>query len=188
VLGYSERMAVLKTMLTAGVVIAVAAPSPTSAQARLPIAYVSVQRILVEAAGARAATAELDTLRNAKAQELNAKKKELDATRLQLANAGGYFSGTKRTQLQEKVRRLEADLQQATQQAQAEFQERQRKLQEALRSEVNVIVSELAAQRGFQYVLNQDAAVLLAPQGADLTTEVLMRLNGVQAKRAADKK
>ena len=41
----------------------------------------------------------------------------LDATRLQLANSGGYFSGSKREQLKAQEKKQEAELQQATQQA-----------------------------------------------------------------------
>ena len=188
-LGYSGSMSVLKTVAQASVALAIVAPSAsTFAQGRLPIAYISVQRILVEAAAARGANAELESLRKAKAQELAARKKDLDATKLELANSGGYFSATKRAELQEKGRKQETELQQATQQAQSDFQTRQRALQDALRSELNAIVSEIAAQRGIQYVLNQDAAVVLAPQGADLTTEVLERLNVAHAKRAVEKK
>ena len=181
-------MASLKTLAPVCLALGLSASTaPAFAQPRLPIAFISVQKIINEAADAKAAAKELDALRTAKAQELNAKKKELDATKLELANAGGFFNATKRTQLQEKVRTQDTELQQANQQAQSDFQERQRQLQEVLRTELNAIVSSIAAQRGIQYVLNQDAAILLAPQGADLTAEVLERLNAAAAKRAADK-
>ena len=185
-------MTFVKTMtpvcLALGLVAAAAAPAAAQTQPRLPIAFISIQRIAVEAADARVAAGELDALRRAKAEELSARKKDLDATKLELANTGGFFSATKRAQLQEQVRVKEAELQQATQGAQTEFQERQRQLQETLRQEINAIVSVIAAQRGFQYVLNQDAAMVLAPKGADLTAEVLEQLNAASAKRAADKK
>lgn len=173
-----------------GILLALAlvgAAAPGSAQTRqpLPIAYISVQRILVEAEAAKAVTKELDALRQMKAQELAEKKKALDDTRLQLANAGGYFSSAKRAQLQDAVKSQEAELQQATQQAQADFQERQRTLQDQLRGELNTVVAAIAAQRGIQYVLNQDASLIMAPQGGNLTDEVLTRLNAATAQREA---
>lgn len=165
-----------------------AAAAPASAQARFPIAYVSVQRILGEADDAKAAAKELETLRAAKSKELAEKKQALDTTRLQIANAGGYFSSRRRAELVEVGRRQEAELQQATQQAQTEFQELGKKIQDRLRSELSTIVMTLARQRGYQYVLNQDTSVLVGPSGADLTSEVLAQLNANTAQREANAK
>ena len=56
-------------------------------QATLPIAVVSVQRIATEATQAKEAGKRLETLRQAKAQEVGAKQKALEAVRLQVANS-----------------------------------------------------------------------------------------------------
>ena len=169
--------------------LSLALPGTVSAQGgSLPIAYVSVQRVLSEANDAKAAAKEIEALRDAKAKELTAKKQALDETRLQIANAGGYFSSSKRTALLEVARRQEAELQQATQQAQAEMQELGKKIQDRLRTELGSIVVALAKQRGFQYVLNQDSALLLAPTGVDLTMDVLAQLNAAAAQREANAK
>jgi Skp family chaperone for outer membrane proteins len=156
------------------------------AQARptVPIAYISVQRILTEADDAKAAAKQLEALRAQKTQEVNAKKKALDDTRLQIVNAGGVFSSTKRQQLTEVAKRQEAELQQATQQAQTDFQDLQKKVQDRLRHELGTIVTTLAQQRGVQYVLNQDVSIVLAPIGANWTEEVLQRLNAATAQNA----
>jgi outer membrane protein len=181
-------MAFFKLCAAACVALAVLTPASAAAQARLPIAFISVQKIISEAADAKAAAAELAALRTARTDELNAKKKVLDTTKIELANSGGFFSTVKRVQLQEQVRKQEAELQQANQQAQAEFQERQRTLQDTIRKELNDIVMAIATQRGFQYVLNQDGSVIVGPQAADLTAEVLQRLDAASAKRASEKK
>ena len=172
------------------VLVACTIAVPTFAQTRsgLPIAFISVQRILTEAEDAKAAAKELEALRLAKGQELTAKRQALEQTKLAIANAGGYFSASKREQLKATEKTQEADLQQATQLAQTDFQELQKKLQSELRTELNGIVTALATQRGFLYVLNQDAALVLAPTGADLTAEVLTRLDAAAAQRAASKK
>jgi Skp family chaperone for outer membrane proteins len=154
----------------------------------LPIAYISLQKILTEADDAKAATKELDALRAARAQEVTAKRHALDATKLEIANAGGVFSGSKRQQLTEVAKRQEAELQQATQRAQTDFQELQKKLQDRLRQELGTIVTALAQQRGVQYVLNQDVSIVLAPNGANWTAEVLERLNAATAQRAGSGK
>jgi Skp family chaperone for outer membrane proteins len=172
-----------KYSVVAGLAIALLSASPAAfAQARgtYPIAYISVQRILAEAEDAKTAAKELETLRAVREQELKAKKRELDDTKLQIANAGGMFSGSKRQQLTELAKRQESELQQATQKAQTDFQELQKKVQDRLRKELGTIISALAQQRGVAYVLNQDAAVVLAPSAANWTDEVLQRLNAAE--------
>jgi Skp family chaperone for outer membrane proteins len=185
--GYSDEMASTRTIIVA-ILVAAACQSGTKAfgqtRSALPIAYISVQRILAEADEAKAGAKELEALRAARAQELTAKKRNLDDTKLQIANAGGMFSASKRQQLTELAKRQESELQQATQQANSDFQELQKKVREQLTNELNAIIRTLAQQRGVLYVLNQDAAVVLAPTSADWTSEVLQRLNIGAAQRA----
>lgn len=147
-----------------------------------PIAFITMQRVLNEAEDVKAAAKQLEALRATQTQELNAKKQTVEATRLELANAGGLFSGSTRTRLAETLKQQEADLQQTAQKAQADFTALQRQMQEQLRAELNTVVVALAKERGTAYVLNQDA-VVLAPSGADWTDEVLRRLNATSAQR-----
>jgi len=149
-----------------------------------PIAYISVQRILTEAEDAKAAAKELEALRNARAQDLNAKKQAIEATKLEIANAGGFFSTSKRAQLTEQEKKQETELQRATQQAQTDFVELQKKVQERLRTELTTIVRKLAVERGVVYVLNQDTSIVLAPTAANWTDDVLQQLNAAAAERA----
>ncbi len=173
--------------IAGAVCLTAAVPAGLLAQTRgqFPIAYVSVARILNETDDAKEAAKALEALRQAKAKDLAAKKQALDDTRLQIANAGGYFSGSRREQLKVQEKRQEAELQQAGQQAQTEFADLTKKYQESLRGELNKVVTAIASQRGFLYVLNQDSAVLLAPAGADITKDVLDKLNAAAAERAA---
>jgi Skp family chaperone for outer membrane proteins len=152
-------------------------------RAAYPIAYVSLQRILTEAEDVKVAAKELEALRATQTQDLTAKKQAVDATRLELANAGGVFSGSTRTRLAETLKRQEADLLQATQKAQTDFAERQKQVQGRLRAELSMVVVALAKERGVAYVLNQDTAVVLAPTAANWTDEVLKRLNAASARQ-----
>ena len=142
-----------------------------------PIAYVSVQRISAESIEGKAAIKRLETFGQGKTQELRGKQQALEATRSQLANAGGVFQASKRAELKTQEEQQRIDLQKATQQAQADVQELQRQLQTKLRQELNVILSDIAKRKSIQLVLNQDTAVVWAPEGSDVTAEVLERLN-----------
>jgi Skp family chaperone for outer membrane proteins len=46
-----------------------------------------------------------------------------------------------------------------------------------LRQKITAVLDDIAAKRGLQIVLNQDSAVVWAPAGADLTAQVIDRLN-----------
>jgi Skp family chaperone for outer membrane proteins len=160
-----------------------AASATAQTRATYPIAFISVQRILTQAEDAKAAAKELEALRAARTKELNAKKQAVEATRLELANAGGILSGSKRERLSETLKQQEADLQHATQQAQEDFGKLLRQVQDQIRQELNTILIALARERGVAYVLNQENAVVLGPTSANWTDEVLAKLNAAAAAR-----
>jgi Skp family chaperone for outer membrane proteins len=163
-------------------VIDTAPPRPA-----LAVAYLSLQRILTESADAKKATQQLESLRKTKADEINTAKQALEATRLQLANAGGLFSATRRARLKTEEKRQELALQQQMQQSQTAVQDLQRQLQADLRGKLSAIVTDISRRRGILYVLNQDNAIISAPTVGDLTAEVLERLNGASAQNAPPK-
>jgi Skp family chaperone for outer membrane proteins len=166
----------LATSLFVATAIASSQPS-TGPRSAGGLAYVSVQRILSEAAESKAAAKSLEELRRAKADEVARKQKELEATRLALANAGGVFQGSRRAELQAPVKRQQTELQQSIQEGQAELQKAQLDLQERLRRDLLSAIETLARKRGIQLVLNTDTAVVWAATGTDLTAEVLAALN-----------
>jgi Skp family chaperone for outer membrane proteins len=151
--------------------------SPGEPQKTPPIAYISLQQIASQATEAKAATARLDSLRLERAREIAAKERDLEATRLKIANAGGVFQGSARSELQQQEQRERTEVQQLTQKAQADYQALQRELQTTMRKKVSVILDDIARQRGLQVVLNEENAVMWAQPGADLTAEVVARLN-----------
>jgi Skp family chaperone for outer membrane proteins len=173
-------------IVVAATLAALASAHTAGAQSRpsLTIAYVSMQKIFAEAEDAKAAAKQIEALRATKTQELNAKRQALEQTRVQLVNSNGIFSGPKRIQLAALAQRQETELQQATQQAQAEFLDLGKKTQEKILSEVAPILAALSAERKVLYVLNQDTAVVFAPSAANWTADVLERLNAASAHRS----
>ena len=91
------------------VALPVLAHAPAAAQSRTEVASISLQLVLAEAAEAKAAAKQLEELRRAKAQDVQAKQKTLEARRLELANAGGLFSGGRRIEQQEREKKQAAE-------------------------------------------------------------------------------
>jgi Skp family chaperone for outer membrane proteins len=163
--------------------VMLAASSEAQTRQAFPIGYVSLQRVFTEAADAKSATQQIEAARQAKAQELNGMKQALDATKLELANSGGFFRAARRTELQREVQQREDELKKASEAAAADLKKLQDQLQADLQKELDGVLKSIAERRGLLYVLNQDAAIVMAPSGADLTAEVLEQLQATAAGR-----
>jgi outer membrane protein len=182
-------------MKIAGPVVLLAFILPSSAMAQratttggsVPIAILSVQRILTEAKDAKAATARLEELRQAKGREVTAKRQEVEKTHQELLQNGGVFRGAQRAKLKADEDRQRAELQRLTEQAQSDVQTLQRQLQDDLRRKMAAILADIAKRRKMEIVLNQDAAVVWAIAGYDVTSEVLEKLNAVAAPASSPK-
>jgi outer membrane protein len=177
------------------VVLALPAAAASAGQARpvapprsgSSVAFVSVQKILTESAAAKAAGKQLDDLRKAKADEVNAKKKALDDTKLALVNAGGIFSSSKRAELKTQEQRQEAELKQVTEDAQKAFLDLQRQLQTEIRNDLVRVINEIAREKPIDLILNADTSLVWGRNITDLTGEVLERLNAAGSQKAPAK-
>ncbi|MBS1819456.1 MAG: OmpH family outer membrane protein [Acidobacteria bacterium] len=163
-------------------VLAVQQSRPASVRPTSPIAFLSVQKVLNESAQAKAAAKQLDDLRKTRADDLNARKKKLDDTKLALANAGGVFSGSRRAELRSSVQRQEAELKQATEDAQKAILDLQHQLQGAIREDLVRALNDVARERPLQYVLNADTSLVWARDATDLTADILERMNNGAGK------
>lgn len=150
-------------LFVAGLVVGTALVPRLRAADKLPPSHVvtlSLQRIIAESAEGRAANQRLQALGQKMAADLAAKQKEL-----QQPQAGATAESRQKM------------FQQLVQQSQAEFANTQRQVQNELRTKINPILSQVAADRGADMVLNGDAAVAWAGPGLDITNDVLAKLN-----------
>lgn len=166
----------MKKLLPAFVVIAALSVELHAAGPVSRIGYVKMSRLLSESAEARQWAAKIETLRQERQRDLTAQERDLQQTRIALAQTGGLFSASKRATLQQQEARQRAELERSTRQAQADIQALQRQMQDTLRGEWNAILDDLAKERGLEMVVNQETTVVWAPSGQDLTDLVLKRL------------
>lgn len=146
------------------------------------VGTVSLQRILAESTEAKAAAGRLESFRQAKAQEVAGKQQTLNATRLAMANSRGLLWRSRLTRLQAQEAREQADLQRAQQQALTEYQDMQRQMQTDFQHRLGGVLSDIAKQTGIEIVLNRDVSVVWELGHADLTAEVLARVNAPASK------
>jgi Skp family chaperone for outer membrane proteins len=151
-----------------------AAQQPDASFATRRIGYVSMQQVLTETTEAKAAAERLKATQQQKSGELRARQQALDETRRQLGEPAGLFHG-KRLRAQEARQRTE--LEQATAQAQLDFQTLQLQVQRDLRARLKSVLDGLSKRHSLEVVLNHDTSVLWAAPGLDLTSAVIERLN-----------
>lgn len=153
----------------------------------LPIARISVQRVLVQSTDSKAAARMIEAARQARNKEGADRQKQLESTHRQVVEAGGVFQAAKRANLKADEERQRTELQQFTSRAQTEIQEIQRQAQASLQQKMTAAVQEVAASRGVEMVLNSDTALVWAPTMADFTADVIAKMNAASRPEQAPK-
>lgn len=162
----------LGVLAASAIVIVLAATHVRSAGPTVIV--VSLQRIATESNAGKRANQQLETFRQARARDLQAKQKELEDVVRQLAKES--LPQADRERLSQDESRRRAELQQLTAQAQTDFQATQARLNAEIRSQLAPILADIAKRAGVDVVLNADT-IAWAATGADSTNEVVQRLN-----------
>ena len=139
------------------------------------VVTVSLQRVATQSNVGKRASQQLETMRQERNRDLQAKQKGLEEVIRQVAKADALPAAERERIVQDEARRR-AELQQLTQQAQAELQSTQLRLQGELRGQLTPILADIAKRAGVDVVLNSDTIAWAAP-GTDTTNEVVQRLN-----------
>ena len=162
----------LGVLAASAVVIVLAATHVRSAGPTVII--VSLQRIATQSNAGKRANQQLETLRQERARELQAKQKELEDVVRQLAKDS--LPQADRERLSQDESRRRAEFQQLTTQAQTEFQTVQARVNGEVRSQLTPILADIAKRAGVDAIFNSDT-IAWAAAGTDVTNEVVQRLN-----------
>jgi outer membrane protein len=138
------------------------------------VVTVSLQRVATQSNVGKRATQQLETLRQERTRDLQAKQKELEDVIRQAAKA----DAAERDRLVQDEARRRTEFQQLSQQAQSDLQSAQLRLQGELRAQLTPILADIAKRSGVDVVLNSDTIAWAAP-GTDTTNEVVQRLNSL---------
>jgi outer membrane protein len=139
------------------------------------VVTVSLQRVAAQSNVGKRVTQQLETLRQERTRDLQAKQKELEDVMRQVAKADALPTAERDRLVQDEARRR-TEFQQLSQQAQSDLQSTQLRLQGELRAQLTPILADIAKRSGVDVVLNSDTIAWAAP-GTDTTNEVVQRLN-----------
>jgi outer membrane protein len=142
------------------------------------IAYVDVQVIASNSAEGKAATAKLDEFRKKKTAELAEKNKQAQALQTKLDQGGTVLSDQARGQTEKELEKLQRDIQFFQQDAQNEINEMTQQLQAEFQQKLQPIIEQVATEKGLQVVFSiRDSGAIWANTGLDLSEEIVKRFD-----------
>ena len=162
----------LSALAASAIVIVLAATHVRSAGPTVIV--VSLQRVATQSNAGKRANQQLETLRQERGRDLQAKQKELEEVGRQLAK--GALPQAERERLSQDESRRRTEFQQLTTQAQSDYQAMQARLNTEIRTQLAPILADIAKRSSVDVVLNSDTIAWAAP-GTDITNEVVQRLN-----------
>jgi outer membrane protein len=150
------------------------------------IAYINVQRIANDSAEGKQATAKVQALNEKKVGELNQKNTALQGLQQKLQQSGAVMSDTARIQLEKDIEKAQVEIQRFTQDAQAEVRDLQEDLQDEFQRKLMPVIVEVATEKGLHMVFSQqDAGLVWADTGLDITNDVIKRFDALAGAAAA---
>ncbi len=172
-----------------------APPPPTAAAPQPPkpfpegakVAFVSYEALLNASAEGKAAGTKFDDWAKKKQTELLAKQTQLKSMQDKLDSS--VLNDASRAQLAKDVERGQRDLTFAQQDAQKERDEMLQQLRTELQQKVQPILEQVRVEKGLLMIFSiNDAGVVAADLGLDLTEEVMKRFDAASKTAPAPKK
>jgi len=157
------------------------APFPQGAK----VAYVYLQQIAALSSEGKAAQATVTAFTQKKQVEVADRTKALQASQQKLQTGGGVMSDVARAQLEKDIERQQRDLERLQQDAQGEITEKTQEVQADFNKKLFPILEQLSVEKGLHLLFSaQDAGLIWAADGLDLTMDAVKKLDAATAKAA----
>jgi len=158
------------------------APKPAAPPVPFPqdakIAFIDINAIAGTSVSGKEASKKLSALNDKKLAEINEKNKQLQALQTKLNTGGSVLNDTARAQLEKDIDRLQRDIQFTQQNAQAEMQELTNDLQAEFQKKLLPIIEEVAKEKNLHAVFSiADSGAAYVHPGLNITDEVVKRLD-----------
>lgn len=166
----------MRPSLVAAALLAVSALSG-AARAEQKLAYVDLQRALVEVEEGKGAKSKLKAEFDKRQKTLDAEQDALKKDKEDLdKRAMAMTDDAKRAKEQELMQKL-GEVQQHYMTMQKELSESERQATQAIFGKMETVIAEIAEAEGMTFVFDKNAGLVYAPTSLDLTTELIRRYN-----------
>jgi outer membrane protein len=150
----------------------------TLARAELKIAYVDLQRALMEVEEGRSAKTKLQQILDQKQKDIDKEQEDLRKEKDLLDKQRSAMSEETRTQKEQELQRKVYDLAQKWEKGKAEMANRERGELQAIFQKMDPIIASIAQREGFTFVFEKtDSGLVYAPPSFDLTNELVRLYN-----------
>lgn len=146
------------------------------------IAYIDYQHVASTSDEGKSATAKIQDLQKKKNDELLAKNKNLQAQQSKLTSGGSVMNEQARGQLEREIEKLQRELQFAQQDATEDINELTQQLQAEFAEKIGPIVEAIANEKGLHMVFAAPGNIAWANPGLDISDDVVKRLNAAKKK------
>jgi len=154
-----------------------AAPAPAAAAAApVKVGVIQIQAALASTKEGQKAAAELETKLAPRKKELEGKQAEIKDLQERLQRGGNTLSDSAKEDLTRNIDSKTKSYNREIEDAQAEVQEEQQKVVNALGQKMMAVIDKYAQQNGFAVILdvsNQNTPVLYASNTVDITKDII---------------
>jgi outer membrane protein len=161
----------------------------TAAQAEVKLAFVDMQRALLEVKEGKAAKKKLEKMKKSRQADLDKKQEELKNLQKNFEAQKDFMKPEVRKQKEEEFRKKLADLQLTYAKLQKELAMEEAKLTKGIFARMGRILAKMGKAQGLTMVFEKtESSILWAPQSLDLTNEVIRRFDAGEGKASKKKK
>ena len=162
-------------VLSVSLALAVCTALPVAAQ-ELKLGYVNSERVLREAAPAKAAQAKLEVEFSRREKELNDQGARLKAAADKLDKDGPTLSEAEKTRRQRELIEQDRDLQRKRREFQEDLNQRKNEELASIVERANKVIKQIFETEKYDMIL-QDQSVVMASPRVDITEKVIRALN-----------
>jgi outer membrane protein len=156
------------------------APFPQGAK----VGFVYLQQIAAMSAEGKAAQSRVSAFTQKKQTELADKQKALQASQQKLQTGGSVMSEAARGQLEKDIDRQQRDLERLQQDAQADINEMTQEVQAEFNKKLFPVLEQLSTEKGLHMLFSAtDAGLIWAEPGLDLTQDAVKKLDAASTAK-----
>lgn len=155
----------------------------TAAHAEVKIAFVDMQRALLEVKEGKKAKSTLEKMKKDRQGKLDARQEELKNLQKNFEAQKDFMKPDVRKQKEEEFRRKLGELQLTYAKLQKELAREEAKLTKSIFGRMGRILATMGKKQGLSMVFEKtESSILWAPQSLDLTNELIRRFDAGEGK------
>ncbi|MCC6292850.1 MAG: OmpH family outer membrane protein [Bryobacterales bacterium] len=168
--GVSTVTNAILAVLVAGAATLVSAQTPTK------VGIINIQQAIIATKDGQKAATDLQARFDPKKKSLEGMQGSIAALQQELSKGSNTMAEAKRTQLTRDIDQKTKELQRASEDAQAEFEQEQNKLLNDLGGKLMVVIEKYARDNAYSLILDVSSPqtpVLFAANGVEITKEIV---------------